>query len=338
MRWIYLIAMIIIVGGVMSFGLISFLFLDFDQEKALSMVWMIPPMLIVYVIAIRILLSGLEERMGRLMTGIHAVAEGDLGTQIDLADAEEYEQVYREFNAMARELQRTREEMESFTNEFAHEFKTPITSIKGFADLLVETGEGIETEERMEYLKLIAGQSERLCRLSQNALLLSKMEAMQMVTGRERYDLAEQIRQTAVFLGRQLEEKNIEFTMPEDLELPFYGNQEMFQHVWINLLNNAVKFTPEGGKITVSGESTNGGRIRVSIADTGIGMDEETLAHIFDKYYQNDTVGLTKGSGIGLAIVKRIVTLCGGEISCTSSPGEGSTFMVELPGDEASAG
>ena len=330
MRWIYLIGAIIIIGGVMSFGLIASFFLDFDEEKALSMIWMIPPMLLIYILSVRLLLAGLQKRMGRLMDGIHAVAGGELTVQLDQAGAEEYTQIYREFNAMVRELSRTKEEMQGFTNTFAHEFKTPITSIKGFADLLMETGGEIETPERMEYLEAIAGQSDRLCRLSQNVLLLSKMEATQVVTGKEEYDLAEQIRSCAILLYKDMEKKEIRLSLPEDWELSYCGNREMLEHVWINLLHNAVKFTPEGGRITIDGEKKDG-IVCVRVSDTGSGMDPETLAHMYDKYYQNDPSSLAKGNGIGLSIVKRIITLCEGEISCESSPGEGSTFTVRLP-------
>ncbi len=232
---------------------------------------------------------------------------------------------------MTLELKKTKEEMEAFTNEFAHEFKTPITAISGFADVLAETGESIETKERMEYLKMIQDESRRLLHLFQNTLLLSKMEAMQVVVEKEDYDLAEQIRQCLILLSKSLDEKNIEIEMDEDLSLNYCENRELLQHVWINLLNNAVKFTPEGGTITITGKRDDA-KISVSIADTGIGMDEETASHIFEKYYQNDPVSLTKGSGIGLAIVKRIVDLCGGEITVSSWPGTGSKFTIVLPG------
>ncbi len=329
LRWIYLIAAVIIIGGVMSFGAIATIFFDLDRDSALAMVWMIPPMLLVYIVAVKILIKGIEKRLGRLLTAIDRVSDGDLQTQIDLNGAEEYTEVYKKFNAMVRELSRTKEEMDSFTNEFAHEFKTPITSIKGFADLLIETGEDIETDERMEYLGMIQTQSNRLLTLSQNALLLSKVEAMQVVVGKEDFDIAEQIRKCAILLSPQMDEKELEFEMSEDASYIFNGNPEQFEHVWINLLNNAIKFTPKGGTIKVEMEDTYG-NLCIRIIDSGIGMNEETIAHIFDKYYQNDSVSLTKGSGIGLSIVKRIIELNNGSISATSTPGQGSCFEVRL--------
>ncbi|MCR5746311.1 MAG: HAMP domain-containing histidine kinase [Lachnospiraceae bacterium] len=314
----------------MSYGFIAFLFLGFEHDTAISMLWMIPPMLIVYAVAIKLLIKGVEKRMGTLLEAIDKVSEGDLSTRIDLKDAEEYEQVYIQFNNMVSELSKTKEEMEAFTNEFAHEFKTPITSIKGFAELLEDTGKDIETEERMEYLGLIRSQAERLMALSQNTLLLSKVEATQVVVGKEHYDLAEQIRKCAIMLSRQMDEKNIEFDMSEDLSVDYYGNREMLEHVWINLLNNSLKFTPSRGIISVRITDQAEG-LRVELSDTGIGMDEETQKHIFDKYYQNDTINLAKGSGIGLSIVHGIINLAGGSIEVKSALNEGSTFIIFLP-------
>ena len=102
------------------------------------------------------------------------------------------------------------------------------------------------------------------------------------------------------------------------------------EQIWINLLNNALKFTPEGGTVTVGCKKT-ASALEISVADTGVGMDKETQEKIFDKYYQNDTTSLTKGNGIGLSIVRRIVELCGGSIAVESQPGCGSTFTVTLP-------
>ncbi len=314
----------------MSYGMIAFYFLGFEQDTAISMIWMVPPMIIVYIIAIKILIAGVEKRLGILLKAIGSVSDGDLSTQIDERGAEEYKQVYIQFNSMVRELSKTKEEMDVFVNEFAHEFKTPITSIKGFAELLEDTGAGIETEERMEYLHLIRTQADRLMTLSQNTLILSKVEAMQVIVGREKIDIAEQIRKTAIMLSRQMNEKNIEFDMSEDVSVLYYTNSEMLDHVWINLLSNAIKFTPENGSIGVRIEENEDG-VCIKISDTGIGMDEETQQHIFDKYYQNDRVSLTKGSGIGLSIVKRIVDVLGGKIEVKSALNEGSTLIVLLP-------
>lgn len=328
--WVYLIGTIVVIGGVMAYGLIGSLFFHFDDITSLSMLGMIPIMSFIYYRSMRPVVRNLSSKIKRLTDALDEVADGNLNYQIDTKRAGEYEIVYKQFNAMTLELKKTKKEMEDFTNEFAHEFKTPITAIIGFSDYLLETSQGIETPERIEQLQMISEESKRLLNLSMNTLLLSKVDAMQVVENKEKYDLAEQLRKCVILLSKELDKKEIELEMDEDLRLPYYGNEELLSHVWINLLNNAIKFTPNGGEIKIQGSSDKE-KITVKITDSGVGMDEQTIEKIFDKYYQNDTTNLAKGSGIGLSIVKRIVTLCGGNITVGSYKGSGSTFAVILP-------
>ena len=328
-RWVYLFSLLIIVGGVMSYGLISMLFLHLNEKNAKTMLAMIPPMIVFVLLGMRYVTIGIRARSQKLIDAIHRVSEGDLSVELDIKNAQEYTQVYREFNAMVRELSHTKQEMESFVNEFAHEFKTPIAAINGFAEILCEDGT-LTREEEKEYLNVIAEQSKRLLRLSQNALLLSKVEALEVVTDKETYDLGEQVRKCVILLLPQIEGKKLELNMEEDMSLHFTGNREMLEHVWINLIGNAIKFTPEGGSLFITGfEDLN--ELHVRIRDTGVGMSDETREHIFDKYYQNDTTNVTKGNGIGLSIVKRITELSEGRILVESRLNEGSCFEVILP-------
>ena len=331
-NWVYIIGTIVVFGSVMAYGMVGVMVFDFTKESSLSMLGMIVPMSFVYYLTMRPVVNKLSKRIETLTAAMDRVANGELDYQINIKKAGEFTEAYSQFNSMALELKRTKEEMQDFTNEFAHEFKTPITAISGFSDYLLETAEGIETEERIEQLEIISAESKRLLNLSMNTLLLSKVEAMQVVADKEKYDLAEQLRKCVILLSKELDKKNIEIEMDEDIELPYYGNEELLQHVWLNLLNNAVKFTPNRGIISVLGEKTSR-EIRIKIKDTGVGMDEKTQARIFDKYYQNDSINITRGSGIGLSIVKRIVTLCGGTIEVASYVGTGTTFTVHLPFD-----
>ncbi len=237
--------------------------------------------------------------------------------------------IYENFNRMAEELEATKAQMQNFVNEFSHEFKTPITSILGFSQYLIQSDHGTESPERMKYLQIIASESRRLSELSQNTLLLSKVEACQIVTNKEWFSLSEQIRQCSILFLPQMEKKDLELEL--ELETTdYYGNAELIEQIWINLIGNSVKFTPEGGSILIRGE-IDGDRIWVEIKDSGVGMDEETITHIFEKYYQNDNLNAVRGNGIGLSIVYRIVTLCGGQISVRSEVNEGSIFTVFLP-------
>ncbi len=322
-RWVIFVSLAVVIGSIMSFGLVGFFVFHFDRETSISMLGMILPMTLVMVCTMYVLLKRMSVRMGRLLSAIEAVAEGNLEVEIDTEKGEEYRPVYQQFNSMVRELRGTKQEMENFVNDLAHEFKTPITAISGFAEYLYQTGEGIETQERMEFLKLMADQAKRLSNLSCNTLLLSKLEACQIVTDKENFSLSEQIKECVILLLNQLEEKRITVEIPEDFEISYYGNRELMQQIWINLLSNSLKFTPEKGRICL-GYRQVPGFVEISISDTGVGMDPETKEKIFQKYYQNDTQNLTKGNGIGLSIVKRIVELCKGNIRVESQPGKDS--------------
>ena len=330
MKWVFALSTIVIIGSVMCFGLITFLFFDIDYTSAIYMLGMILPMTFVIGSCIFFILKGMEKRLNPLLSALENVSNGELNVELDVREAGEYEKIYIGFNNMVEELKRTKVEIQNFINEFAHEFKTPITSISGFADYLYETGNGIESEERMKYLKMISEQSYRLSNLSQNSLLLSKVESCQIITDKETFSLSEQLKSCAILLLKQIEEKSITLNIPEDMAIEYYGNEELMAQVWINLLTNAIKFTPVNGEITIT-EKDSKNEVQISISDNGIGMSEETITHVFEKYYQNDSVSFVKGNGIGLAITKRIVDLCGGTIKIDSKLNEGSTFTVILP-------
>ncbi len=329
-KWVYIIGIIVVTGSVMGFGVVSATVLKIDREESISMLAMVPFMSFVYYIAMKPVVKSMSKKMVKLTNAMDDLANGNLDCRIEIEKNDEFQEVYKQFNIMALELQKTKQQMTDFTNEFAHEFKTPITAISGFSDYLLETADGIESQERIEQLSIISEESKRLLNLSMNTLLLSKVDAMQVIENKKNYDLAEQIRKCVILLSKSLDKKEIELDMDEDIILPYYGNEELLQHVWINLLNNAIKFTPKNGTIRISGTSQEN-MLEVVISDTGIGMDEKTKTKIFDKYYQNDTSSVAKGSGIGLSIVKRIVTLCGGTIKVESAINEGATFIINLP-------
>ncbi len=310
----------------MAFGLITFLEFDMDRNDAIYMLGMIPCMGVVAGVSIIKIINTLKIRMKKISDGINRVAEGNLDIEIDLNNSGEYRDMYRNFNRMVRELKNTKTEMQNFINDFSHEFKTPITSIHGFAELLLENNSN--EEERRQYLQIIAEESHRLAALSQNTLLLTKLDAQEVITDKREFDLEEQIKRCTILLFREMEKKEITLNM-ELSPAWYYGSAELMQQIWLNLISNAVKFTPHGGEITIIMISI-GNQITVNISDTGIGMDEKTIEHIFDKYYQGDSSHATTGFGLGLSIVKRIVDLCGGNITATSAKGMGSTFSVEL--------
>jgi signal transduction histidine kinase len=264
--------------------------------------------------------------ISKLIKGINHVANGDFNIRLNPDNAGPLKDVYINFNKMGAELQSVQALRNDFVNNFSHEFKTPITSINGFATLLLE--ENIAEEDKQKYLQIIANESERLASLADSSLLLSKLESQQLIVDKKPYSLDEQIKQCAILLSKEWNKKDIEFTA--ELEQSQYnGSSDLMQHVWINLLTNAIKYTPEHGEIIVTLEKA-GSFIKFAVSDTGKGMSEEEMARIFDRYYQGDSSS-NKGLGLGLAIVKRIIDLCGGKIEVNSVVNEGSTFTVFLP-------
>ena len=234
---------------------------------------------------------------------------------------------YEDFNKMAEELQGVQTLREDFINSFSHEFKTPITAVSGFAELLQEPG--LTEEERSQYLQIIAEEAHRLANLANSTLLMSRLESQHSIPEKEPFSLDEQIKRCTILLSSAWEKKRIAFSA--DLEpVSYVGNEELMRHVWINLLNNAIKFTPEGGEVSITLQCSPE-QIQVQISDTGIGMSPEMISHIFDQYYQGEPNHTEKGLGLGLSIVHRIVELCGGQIQVDSIPDQGSVFTVLLP-------
>ena len=261
-----------------------------------------------------------------IMAATDKIADGDYSVRIDLKGPEEFKTLSQKFNHMAEEIGSVEILRSDFVNNFSHEFKTPIVSIRGFAKAL--KWDDLAPEEREEYLDIIISESERLSDLAANVLYLSKIETQTILTDKTKFNVSEQIRLVIALLDQKFLEKHIEIIF-DCREFFIRGNQEMLKQVWINLLDNAIKFSPENGTVTIQIHQAQE-HLVFRILDQGCGMSQETMAHIFDKFYQGDISHSTSGNGLGLAIVKKIVELHGGTVSVSSS-GSGSTFEIKLP-------
>lgn len=257
------------------------------------------------------------------------ISKGNYDTRISLRGIRELRQLTQSFNHMAEELGNMEILHSDFVNNFSHEFKTPIVSIRGFAKLLRD--KNLTQEEQEEYLNIIIAESERLTDLSSNILNLSKLEKQTSLTKKERFHLTEQIRLVVSLLAPKWSEKNLELSLDSD-EVFLTGNEELLKQVWINLLDNATKFSPEGGFIRIQ-VITN--RQSCSIFFTNIleqtNLSKNFCSHIFTKFYQEDSSHSTKGNGLGLTIANRIIQLHEGEITCKVNPEHTITFCVTLP-------
>ena len=269
-------------------------------------------------------------RITRISQAMRSIARGNFKKRVPEKDTEvitEIGDLERSFNQMASDLESIEMFRNDFINNFSHEFKTPIVSIRGFARQL-RSG-NLTEEQRKEYLDIIISESERLSTMSQNVLLLSKLENQSIVSEKTEFYLDEQVRNCILLLEKSWSEQNIDFDIELE-EIKYTFNEEMLSHVWINLLSNAIKFTPEGGKITCSLKKSDD-KVVFEIEDSGQGMTDEVKERIFEKFYQGDSSHATKGNGIGLNIVQRIVTLADGTVTVESEPGKGSRFTVVLP-------
>lgn len=264
----------------------------------------------------------------RVNKAMKQVSKGDFSIRVDDGNCVgEIRELVQSYNHMAEELSGIEMFRTDFINNFSHEFKTPIVSIRGFAKQLER--DDLTDEQRREYTRIIVTESERLANMSANVLLLTKLENQQIITDKTVYALDEQLRSCILLMEKQWSEKNLDLRLDLD-ELQYEGNEEMMSHIWVNLISNAIKFSPEGGVLEVSCMRVQD-FIIVHVRDEGQGMDVATQARIFEKFYQGDSAHATEGNGLGLSLVKRIVDLCQGKITVNSAPGQGTTFSVYLP-------
>ena len=285
------------------------------------------PLLITLILTTGFLEHKLSANVTNLMDGLRAVAGGDYSVRLKTDKHQLLDDLCEDFNRMTEELQSVRTLREDFVNSYSHEFKTPITAIKGFAELLSEPD--ITEEERQQYLRIIQDESAHLAELTNRTLLLTKLQSQRFLPDQTTFSLDEQIRRCAILCAHSWEEKHLTFSA--ELEsVDCTSNEELLRQVWINLLNNAIRYTPPGGEIGVELRQV-GGEAVVRVWDTGMGMTPEVQSHIFEKYYQGAAEDKKHGLGLGLSIVHRIIELTEGRIEVDSQPEQGSSFTVYLP-------
>lgn len=265
--------------------------------------------------------------IAEISRALNRVADGDYDVEIDLHEkGREFIVLEKDFNGMVRKLKDNEYLHKDFSSNISHEFKTPLSIIKGYADLLAESD---ISEELKAYALMISSESSRLTTLTANLLRLSSIENSQINLKRTNFSLDEQIRQAVLSMDSKWIEKKLEMEL-ELQDVTFNGDEELLNQVWLNILDNAIKFTENGGKINVI-LAVSKGEIVISVEDTGIGMDSETMGNIFRQFYRGNTGKRYEGSGLGLSLVQRIVQLHGGTVLVDSELGRGSNFTVTFP-------
>lgn len=269
----------------------------------------------------------------RILEATERIAAGDFSVRLDIsrphAAYNGYDRIMDNINRMAAELSASDTVGRDFVSNVSHEFKTPLAVIQNYAAAL--QNEGLDDETRARYTDVLVATSRRLTELVTNILRLNKLESRQLRTAREPVRLDESIAQVVLSFEDAIEEKNIALDCDLD-EMTVLSDAGCLGVVWSNLLSNAVKFTEPGGRVRVTLRRENGCAV-VAVEDSGCGISAETGRHIFDKFYQGDTSHAQEGNGLGLALVKKVIDILGGDISVESEEGRGSTFTVRLRGD-----
>ena len=255
------------------------------------------------------------------------VARGNFKVRVRVPDDIEYGMLANNFNKMAVQLSEIETLRGDFISSVSHEFKTPLASIQGFAKLLQD--ENISEEDRKEYTQVIIDETSRLTKLSTNILKLTKLENQKTIGKKSKFLLDEQIRKIIVMLEPEWSRKNIELDVDLE-EITYIGNEELMAQIWQNIINNAIKFTGEGGNIGVKLYRSEQ-CIVVKISDDGPCIPDEKRTKIFEKFYQGDHSRSTDGNGLGLALVQRVVELCNGSVWVENTAPTGGCFTVQLP-------
>ncbi len=272
-----------------------------------------------------------EEPARRISDAAAKIAGGDFSVRVDPVhakpeDQDFFDETILDINRMSEELGSIETLKTDFISNVSHEMKTPLAVIKNNAQLLLAQHPDEDTKRSLQVINENAG---RMADLITDILRLNRIENQKIVPNLEKMDVSRQLTDCLLQFEDTWEKKQIDIDVDVEDSCRLLSDEGLLEHVWMNLLSNAFKFTEAGGMVSVrqySDEKT----ITVEIRDTGCGMDEDTARHIFDKFYQGDTSRSTEGNGLGLALVQRILKLLHGDISVTSKPGEGSTFSVVL--------
>lgn len=258
---------------------------------------------------------------------IDSISKGDFSVKIKPEGIKTVKDVIDKINTMTDELDSMETMRNDFINNFSHEFKTPIISISGFAKIL--KNKELTAEEKEEYLDIIISESDRLALLSTNILNLSRLEHQTILPGKKLFNVSEQIRLVIVLLENKWSGKNIEIELDSD-EYRITGHEETLQQLWINLIDNAIKYSPKGSQILIETAKADDCLI-FTFTDHGKGMTEEEAKRAFDRFYQGDISHKTGGNGIGLPMAKKICELHDGTISIKRTDENGTTIEVVLP-------
>ncbi len=283
--------------------------------------------ILISVIIIRINMKKMLQPLTQINDATKRVAKGDYDIELETKREDEISELTENFNKMIKGLKSTENLQKEFINNVSHEIRTPISSIEGFAQILKD--KDLSDEEREEYSNIIIEESERLINLTGKMLKLSKLHNQNVIVNKQEIAIDEQIRKAISVLEPKWIEKGLKINVNLEPQI-FLGDEDLIFQVWINIIENAIKFSKDGGKIDIR-VSQQDKKIIVEVKDYGVGMPEEEQEKVFERFYQVDKSHSKEGSGLGLAIVKSIIELSEGKIEIKSKEGKGTEIVVKLP-------
>lgn len=266
----------------------------------------------------------------KILMATDKIADGDFSVRLKTAHEygkyDQYDLIMENLNKMAGELQKNEVLKTDFISNVSHEIKTPLAVIQNYATLLQD--DTLDSATRQSYAKTLIGASKRITDLITNILKLNKLENQEIQEKHEAFNLTDALGDSVVEFETLIENKNLDLNCDFD-DVVIFSSKSLLEIVWNNLISNAIKFTPDGGKIDISLKRKDK-NVQITVTDTGCGMTRETGEKIFEKFYQGDTSHSTQGNGLGLALVKKVIDILGGEIAVQSQLGKGSTFSILL--------
>ncbi len=332
-----LLALVLFIGCFSAvFFLTSFIYVNIGQSPSDLLIQIINSLLSLFMAAIIIKVA---QRFDRNTAGLFdsiinaqkKIAGGDFNINLDknIEGMGPFDELVESVNDMASELSKIEKMRQEFISNVSHEIQSPLTSIRGFTQAL--RNDNISLENKLHYLDIIEAESTRLSKLSDNLLKLASLEADTIKFEPRVYRLDKQVRSIILSCEPQWSDKDINMNVSME-EIEIKADEDMMNQVFINLVRNSIKFTAEGGNISIDLHRQNG-TIEFIISDTGIGIAEEDISHVFERFFKADKSrnSSIKGSGLGLSIVKKIVDMHHGTINVQSKLGEGTAFTVSLP-------
>ncbi len=264
----------------------------------------------------------------RVASASRSVARGQLQQRVDVGGSQEAQELATSFNQMTEEVERQQTALRDFLANVSHDLQTPLTSINGFSQALMD--DVVKGDEQRNAYRIIEDESRRLLRLVEGLLDLSRIEAGQVQVESKPVEVSSLLDHVGELFTLRAQELDVNLSVSSSDVGDVLGDWDRLDQVLGNLVDNALRHTPPGGDVQLSARRESRSSVSIAVADTGVGIPEEAIPNLFDRYYKSDRPGAQGGTGLGLAIARELVRAQGGEIRVSSEQGIGTTFHIVL--------